>query len=218
MYIIDNTVFIHIQKCYGSSIEYALNNDRKNDLKYSINHLSVKQIPHQFIDYRRIALVRNPIDFYISFYNHLLNMNFKKPSWYSYPFFDGKNRKNISIDDYIKSMLNFDKTFMDSKILQNFIDNRYENKNHTLSSIITDTTLFVPDMTLYQFVVNGLIDNSVQTFKCETEFDDVCKILNIKKYHKNKSNKKKSISLNTKKLILERDEILYDRFGYIKEY
>ena len=70
-------IFIHINKCGGTSIDEHFTENFKDTQK----HLSTKLNPNEFDNYFKFTFVRNPWDRVVSFYHYQL-----KRKWDYYPF------------------------------------------------------------------------------------------------------------------------------------
>jgi len=221
MFIIDDKVFIHLHKCGGMSIKSSLFKNREKDLKFMVRHQCTNSIPDQFRDYERIALVRNPLTWYRSFYYYTIEYSTRSHLLQHMIYKRGKARREfVTLEEFMNRSLRFSDYCKRTDYIGKFRKFMSTHNNHFSSAQIGDMTSFDPPETFYQFHFDTMIDDTVKLYHLESEFDDVCEILKIPSTHTNKSsnsNIKTPLDESIQKLILEKDEILFDKMKYHKE-
>ena len=72
MYIVDNKfILIHFPKTAGHTIQMSIKCSR---VGRKMRHPGIKQLPNEYRKYPIIGFIRNPYDFYVSFYFFFRNM------------------------------------------------------------------------------------------------------------------------------------------------
>jgi hypothetical protein len=217
MFVVDNTVFIHLQKSAGTSIFEMLIKERRNDIKFLINHKSLRSLPEEYESYRKIALVRNPLTWYESFYNYLIFNRDNHPKVYeSFPYIEKKLIEDKRISFFLQKALNFDYYFNPRKT--ELSKNLIEHQRPMMSDFYPNALNIHFEKTFYQDRVEILGIRECELFHMETQFDEVMDILKLKnKLFENKIEKTERLSVSQQQQILEVDETLFDLFGYKKE-
>jgi len=139
--IFDNlkTIFIHIPKTAGTSIQFALSDVKIKGWKHKINHDNsatyLKNDTKKFWRYHKFAVVRNPIEREISLYRHFIS----------------KRQKNqITFSEYL-NQISKDKQFYLSKRWKRF-PNLFEDQ---VSFITIDDNFFIDQIIRYEDLQNG---------------------------------------------------------------
>jgi len=214
MFIIDETVFIHLQKCAGTSIRTALQNQRRNDLRYSVLHQTLESVPSYAKDFRKIALVRDPLTWYKSFY-HFLNSTDKKIVYEEQVIAGWIDNKVCSFDEFLDRALNFGEIMRKPKYFKPFKRILTKSGNRMLANYYPDASNIEFGDTMYQHYFNLLGISECEMFKMETEMDKVLDILKLKKLPRvNVSDNDNTITEEQKEKILEKDRILFEKMGY----
>jgi len=105
--VFDNleTIFIHIPKTGGTSIQFALSDVKLKFWRHSVNHLNTLEYLQEqgtkFWKYHKFAVVRDPIEREYSLYNYFVKKSFK-----------------ISFHEYLQKMLDDKNSFLKKNILK----------------------------------------------------------------------------------------------------
>jgi len=217
MQVIDDYVYVHLQKSGGTSIMKMMQKQRLDDIKFLVHHLPSHATPRIYDDYKKIAMVRNPLTWYTSFYNHIIEHHTDDSNILFHINIFMENKKIVSFNKFLERALNFKDYCNESSFIDNYKLWRKNKSNHFMAFFIPDTTNFNPPDTYYQFIINGMIGSDVETYHMETQFDEVARILKLEPEYHNVSSITKRITKETQQKILEKDSILFDRFGYKKE-
>jgi len=217
MIIYKNKIIMHVPKTAGTSVIEAAMKDWEN-LDFKINHFPIKGLESALFeyakDYEKIALVREPVSWYKSFYNYVKGT----PEYITH---DALNRvlmfnekgEILSIDEYIENCLNFSSIM--NKNIDNIMRNTLKAKGGWMKWMFPSQEVEFTHNTFYQFMIDSFIDETVKTFKMETEMYDFLKYVGIKKIYKhNKSLHNIEPSEESIRKIKEKDSILYERLGY----
>jgi len=214
MYVIDNTVFIHLQKCAGTSVGEALKDQRLGDLKYMVVHQSLQTVPEIYNNYRKIALVRSPLTWYKSFYEYNLTSS-DKVSMEQRALLGWMDNKEYDFDTYLERALNFKVLMQNKKYIDKFRRNLLHKTTRQMSNFHPDANNLEFGETLYQYYVNVLGIDSCETFQMEKQMNEVLEILKLDQIpHSNKSLNDNIITETQKQRIITKDKILFEKWGY----
>jgi len=230
MYIIDDKVYLHLQKCGGVSVRENLRDNRAADFRFGEIHLNINLIPEKYKNYKRYAFVRNPCAWYLSdyYYNVQRHKQGRNVNPLIHVLMIDNNNEIIPLETFVKNATDMETYFTDEKyrILKRLI-NRDIGKmtGKWLRSTINDTAelkkgFFKDRNTLYQFLIKAAGIDTAQTFKMEDK-EDRNKLYNIfeitDNYKKNVTLQKGEMASASKKIIQEKDNYVFELFGYNKE-
>lgn len=230
MYVVDDNVFIHVVKSGGTSIRKLLVAQRLNDIKFSSEHFPIAIIPEKYKNYKRHALVRDPVGWYKSFYAYTLQLKSKGESFNRLAdslVFKGKDK--VSFDEFVDRAINL-KAFVNTDgRLEDIINKTRKNrimKPSYFSLVFDDYTdiegcrSLISD-TCYQTFMNfvGAYDAD-EYYVLENKEDmsrlyDVFKIKNTGLSHMNKTKNKfvvNDVSVETIEKIHKAEEYTYTKF------
>ena len=211
MFIIDETVFIHLHKCAGTSIHQMLLLERRNDIKFIVNHRSLKNLPPEYKNYRKIALVRNPLTWYNSFYDY----SWRK-SKDELQLVEGLLTKDVSFDTFLNRALDFN-NFM-SPYHRQFRKTLIEDHRPMIQDFYSNAQEIEFENTLYRERFETLGVGGCELFHMETQFQEVMDILKLKtELKRNVSPNLKIPDIEHQNLILKSDDKMFDLLGYKKE-
>lgn len=148
------TVFVHIPKCGGISINKALFGSLGGGHKTLENYLSIFS-PSEFLSYFKFTFVRNPWDRLVSAYFFLQQggLNDADKEWYEselseYPTFEGfvkgwLSRENIQRGQHFRLQSSFVRTSVDSVKLDfvGFVENMENDFDYILKRLNVSSTL-----------------------------------------------------------------------------
>jgi hypothetical protein len=109
MYITKDYVFLHNFKTAGNYILKSIENSKIN-IKYIKYHCSLRYLPERFSNMKIIGVIRNPWDWYVSYYHYCMGVN---------------NANLVGEEAFIKASNNFSNDFQTT--LLNMLDDNYIN-------------------------------------------------------------------------------------------
>lgn len=150
-----NKVFVHMPKTGGMAFNNAIRKKHPK-LRYHCYHQNIETVPEKYKDYPRVGLIRNPINWYISFYNHDLRMKRKGTVNFSPIIKILSNNFNLNFRDTLPRMLNLGEFFNKKE--------NYELLRQELQDIVTVknydiVTMSYPDLSNIGQVGDTLYDH-----------------------------------------------------------
>jgi hypothetical protein len=204
-------------KCAGTSVIKKILKDPDN-ISYMSNHDSKSILSSDNLsfakDWEQYILVRNPYDWYQSWYNYIVNSleSSKHDALSAYLVFN--NSRALSLSDYIENATNLPTVF--DNVSRRFVSNLIRRRNGYLKTFFGDLrNLKMKHQTQYQFYYNNLASENTKIYRLEDQLDDFLKdtgIGNIGRFNVTKY--KHRISEKDKELIKNNDRILFEKFGY----
>ena len=229
MYIVDDKIFIHVVKCGGSAIRSSLVKHRPKDIKFTQEHLSIMDIPSEFLNYETYAILREPLSWYRSFYRYAIQLH--KPE---------ENKcfnllaeqlvydpvKPVSFEQFLRKALYLEDTITDKNIalmlhkLQKVMPakpNYFKLIFKDLTNVAFARTLLTG--TLYSFFIKSVgaleADN---IFILNEDLEDLYGAFKLptsnRKINKGKVKANTDISIDLYKELLSREAYLYDKFNF----
>lgn len=216
MIIYKNKILPHIFKCAGTSVAEACRKDIKNVQYFSyhepIHILQNKEFSYA-ADYEKLTLVRNPYSFYRSWYNFNNKLSYytRDPLTKLLLFSD---KKIIPFDKYLNNILN-PRDVLKNKLIalkeETMIRPFWFRSFHSN----LDENPFYEGESFYQWCIRKLIDFNTKTFRLEDELNDFLKAASINSLPQlNISRNIFDFNETQKEKIFEKDEVLFERFGY----
>jgi len=221
-----NKIVLHMPKCGGSSVRWAL---IKAGYKYRFGceHAPIYLLPEKYKDLPRIAFIRNPIEWYKSWYNYL---KYKKEHGGTSNIFAHvlSNGFKDSIDTFIYNSMNIGSYFnnddnfnrLKKRIQVVCMNNSVCWHNFTWDDV-EDISKDEFTGTLFNYEYNLIGLNTAKVYRIEDGIQDSL----IKEFNNNSikvgmynvtPNKNNNPNLNqkSKELIYKHDKYYFDLFNY----
>jgi hypothetical protein len=243
MIIYNQKVFVHLNKCAGTSIinYMKLPENRQNiNFWYSL-HYSYNYIAEAHKNFPAFSLVRNPITWYESVYNYelsflkrgnslgLFNLLFatEPKIWKICSSQDVRKIRFrdidiVSLDEFIERSLNFrefiERPEIELKIKEFLLTHTINTFKTFFFNINLENENNEIENTLYEFFITRYGINKTTFFRMEDELEDFCKTFQIEYNALPRSNiqqiKKHKINKTLKKKIIQKEFYLFDLLGY----
>ena len=216
MIIIDNRVYLHIVKTGGTSIKRAVLKHRSDDVQFEWQHGSANRIPPEFKHFEKIALVRNPYDWYKSYYDYILWKKNGKLLAERMAMKNGYNKSNgyVSFDIFLNRALNFQDFIIKYNVINDIKKNMKKCGRLFFYSLWGDLTKTPDYKTFYQFHLYGAIDKETKVFKMEENIKDVFTKLKLEEIKVNVSPKMDNLTSAQKNKIFKADRMIFEEFNY----
>jgi len=225
MLIVDNIVFVHLHKCAGTSFGNAVQSLRGDDIQFVSTHAPVTSIPAAFRALRKVTLVRNPFEWYESWFNWSVKRAQFLSNRQSNPFnmlmhsADGM----VNIHTFIDRATDLPRFFRENpKQLKEFKASLRDHKvAQWFKAILGDVTKLDANTiapTLYQLLVSGMGVEESEIYRMEDQLIDVMNIAGIGERRLNRDNETFRIQKRNEEdsaKILKADLKLFEMFGYV---
>ena len=189
MYITRDKIFMHMVKTGGSSVFRSLI-DSNVRVDYNQKHYGYQTIPNQYRDYPKYMIVRDPIEWYTSFYNYFSTRRFMH-----FLFKDEENNE-ISLDQFILNSMNMKSTLLRdlwmipqlaSIVTRHNAGGNFIGSYFTSALVIGDLTTFDQfDKSLYAWFYDSMGGDDVTKIPLDN-IADLGQIFGIEIDHTNKT-------------------------------
>jgi hypothetical protein len=219
-------VILHLHKCAGSSVRWAIIKAGYEYL-FSCEHAPIKMLPDKYADWDRIGFIRNPIDWYLSYFHYFKCVTNKRKINSGVMYYVLSDGNTLSFDQFIDNALNLREFFKDENnlkllrsrirvVVMNTYDCRHAFTWDDVSAITHDD--FTDSLLDYKFKLLGLdtarvyrIEDGIQN-ALNKEFNNP-KIVTQRRNVSPKMNKS-VVTTEMKNKIFQRDRFYFDKFGY----
>lgn len=245
MFIVDNKCFIHLRKTAGTSLAYSLTKNREKDIQYCIPHASINSLPRVFNeeDIEFIIAVRNPI----SWYESVVSFLFKRFDFFSvnrrkspeeifnlraFNFLfrilllkehNNNNYEIVGKDELFDRLLNFAE-FAESINLRGLLRKSliYNTSDPILKSCYPNFNDIQFRDTFFQqeiFMFGVEAEKNITVFKIDDGASELFEKFGTPEIRRNVANPETRYKTTDeqKKLIFERDKVLFEKYDYKME-
>jgi len=117
MLVLEDKIFLHFQKCAGLSV-YELVNKLKLKKLWFKEHCGIVNLPEEYEHMRRFAFIRNPYDWYVSYYHFQLYEHTGSVKYWINPFFSALTKGcSIGFSEFVRNSVNL-KTYFENNMEQ----------------------------------------------------------------------------------------------------
>jgi len=229
MLIIDDTIFLHLHKCAGTSMGNTVEKYRKYDIQYVSTHNSLNTLPDEFKHFPVVSLVRNPLTWYISWYTWSCKKH-KEMSYYNTPLNAVlllENGVTVDIHTFIDRATNLPRFFKNNpEKLEILRDIMLSHRTYDWWKAIIGDLTKLSDIkfngSLYELLIKGIGVLGSTTYRIEDQKDIVIEMLKLPELgvtefsRDNVSYPSQNASKEDLEKIIKADDKLFDLFGYEK--
>jgi len=180
MLILEDKIYLHFQKTGGLSI-YKIINDLKLKKQWFREHCGIVNLPEEFRHLRRFSFIRNPYDWYVSYYHFHLNGYLERKDHWINPFLIPLAGDSPNFHKFVKNSCNLKSYFQDNldryELLFEMLEHILLNNPHIwvhdwfkdTSNIREELSLDKLDMSLMHWCMNmiGLCEDNTTIYKME---------------------------------------------------
>jgi len=181
MTVFNNKVIQHIPKTGGTAFKKAISK-RLDMLEYNTNHKPLDYLGYldneKFSSYEVVAVLREPVNWYLS--------------WYNFTVFKNKNDPlgailldySLNMDDYMDNALDLTEFFKkDPNLIKEFkryiAVTGYSHITYFIKDIDNLTPEFFEHKSLYSFLVTAQVDENTKLFRWKDQYPDFLRYIGI---------------------------------------
>jgi len=184
MVVLEDKIYLHFQKTGGLSVYRVIDNLRLKKLWFR-EHCGIMNLPEEFRHLRRFSFIRNPYEWYVSYYHFHLNGYLNKKEHWINPFLIPLAGDSPDFRKFIKNSCNLKSYFQDNpdrhELLFEIIEEVFRNRPRIwinkwfkdTANVREELSLDNLDMSLMEWYMNviGLFEDNTTIYKME-HFDE----------------------------------------------